>query len=651
MTVQRRSPSASQVKAMRIANAGNMERRWLMAMISMLALERASSFLHSNTPAKLGPPSLSSSNRIQLPSGAYLVDGPTRRAKSTRLEAENYVNGFRQTKWINGDASPGDAATNVETMSLLELDVLYDRRSELVYDPVQDRYRRRKNVNGFEEEALDGTPGSKRRGIQNIWQTVVAPRLSVAFLPSGVTPNYYNFMRWRVLQRFVNANLHVFGTQSLLMGLGIKSSSSQLGALSAALKWVLKDALGKFVRMAWASRMGRRFDSDAKRWRFRSAFVYALGNFLEITTYIIPSMFLVWATLANCCKQVSMLTSSSTRTAIYNSFRDGSRENIGDITAKGEAQIAIVDLLGIGSGVTLSRVVGTSVQSVLGVYAVLQALEILCMYKQIRTVVYRVLNFERMAAVIEDFLDATLTPDGKSVAVVNGAEPVSPPLEAATAAHASDATLHTNATTIEAAAVVTPIPSTSNAARATASDDDMCGIKTPQQMAETERIFLPPLHLARRPTSFGSLGRAKLSPQELDQLLQIFAKERFLLIVGANVKRPSAQPNKSSKDESLRENCHIVLHKEATNADIVKATFALFLLRRKLAASSSRLDPVSMRSSDCYDIIESALSDTDQLFGLFRRKLSKQGWESPARSMFGRVHMRAEWPLATTNER
>ena len=41
----------------------------------------------------------------------------------------------------------------------------------------------------------------------------------------------------------MSANVHVFGTQSLLMGLGINKRSS-LG-LGAALNWVLKDALGK----------------------------------------------------------------------------------------------------------------------------------------------------------------------------------------------------------------------------------------------------------------------------------------------------------------------------------------------------------------------------------------------------------------------
>jgi hypothetical protein len=473
---------------------------------------------------------------------------------------------------------------------LREVDVLYGRSKALMYDPLQERF-----VQQRMEEPLDSE--GRRRVVSPIrWiREEVLTQLSVAFLPAGVTPNYYRFMRWRVLQRFVSANLHVFGTQSLLMGLGIKSSASQLGALSAALKWVLKDALGKVVRMGWASYMGRRFDSDAKRWRYRSAFIFAAGNALEIVTYMIPSMFLVWATLANCCKQMSMLTSSSTRTSLYNSFRDGSRENIGDITAKGEAQIAIVDLLGIASGVCLSRAVGASVRRIVVVYFVLQACEIICMYRQLGSVVYRVLNFERLNSVLFQFVDRV-----------------------------------TSYPTDERHALVRTQGS---------------GISTPAHLAATERIFIPPRRLARRNLAFGSLGRARLSPTELQNLCRIFRKERFVLVVGANVKNPHQKRElRKSRAQRLRENCHIVLHTEATNKDIVKSTMALTLLRRQLEASDH--DPRTLRSADCMDMIESTLVQTDDLFSVFLRQLAKQGWESPARFMFGRVHMRADWPLA-----
>lgn len=562
----------------------------------------------------------------QLLTALYSSKGSTSASNSSNSSNNEAVkNGSTGTTTaVTSSTSPSPSDADVMTMTatttLTEVDVLYESRTSLVYDPVQERYLKQRSRNKAasrhnkndddddDDDSNNNSSSNKRRrrdwpGSSFFRQTII-PRLSVAFLPSGVTPNYYKFMRWRVLQRFVNANLHVFGTQSLLLGLNIKSSSSQLGALSAALKWVLKDALGKIVRMLWASQMGRRFDSDAKRWRYRSAFCFAAGNGLEIVTFIFPQLFLLFATAANCCKQVSMLTSSSTRTAIYNSFRDGSRENIGDITAKGEAQIAIVDLLGIASGVSLSRAVGTSVRSVLAAYVGLQILEVICMYRQMRSVQYRVLNFERMVEVIGAFVESSVS-------------------------SVSENGVHKNA-------------------NATLS------IPTPQEIAITERIFLPPRHLARRSEAFGSLGRAKLSPTELNDLLKVFERERFILVVGANVKNPHEWKRRLQRmtgletrlhapTTALKENCHIVLHSQATQVDIVKSTLAITLLRRKLAASN--LDPAAVRSSDCMDLIEASCAEADQTFTPLLRQMSKQGWESPARFMFGRVHMRAEWPL------
>lgn len=270
------------------------------------------------------------------------------------------------------------SSTSEEYPELYSVDVRYDRRSPLRYDPASGRYLDNSMIQKASE---DTNTNHGRTMIQKFTHS-----LHRNFVPEGVTPSYYKFMRWRILQRFINANVHVIGTQSLLMGLrGIQRSGAvsavsgaaakggaALGAV-AATNWVLKDTLGKFVRMVWASKMGRKFDPDAKRWRYRASFIYALGNGLEVSTYLHPQYFLPLAMLANSCKQMSMLTSSATRNALYNSFkgdgysangagdnnvtttrRSGSVENIGDITAKGEAQIAVVDLLGIASGICLS---------------------------------------------------------------------------------------------------------------------------------------------------------------------------------------------------------------------------------------------------------------------------------------------------------
>ncbi|KAG5178432.1 vitamin B6 photo-protection and homoeostasis-domain-containing protein, partial [Tribonema minus] len=210
--------------------------------------------------------------------------------------------------------------------------------------------------------------------------------LKHCFIPEDVSPDYFNFTRWRIFQRFVAATVSVLGTQALLLALGIKSRS--IGA-AAAISWVLKDALGKFVRILWASKMGRRFDSDAKRWRYRSSLLYATGSGLEIVTYVFPSLFLFLATVANALKQMSMLTSSATRNTIYRSFARG--ENIGDITAKGEAQIACVDLLGLMGGICLSKALGTSRVSIGAAYVLLSAIDIFAIYHEIRSVVFTML--------------------------------------------------------------------------------------------------------------------------------------------------------------------------------------------------------------------------------------------------------------------
>lgn len=281
-----------------------------------------------------------------------------------------------------------------------------------------------------------------------------------SFVPDDVSRDYFSFTRWRCTQRFIAATVNVFGTQALLLALGIKSRG--LGA-TAAMTWVLKDALAKVGRIAWAGKMGRRFDADAKRWRFRSSLLYASGSGLEIVTYIFPASFLLLATSANALKQMSMLTSSATRNTIYRSFALG--ENIGDITAKGEAQIAVVDMLGILSGICLSKAVGTSRLSIGLAYLILTLLDICAIYRENRSVVFTTLNYERASLLIDDF--------------VSSGEKLSSPDKA-----------------------------------------------DPQSISKREHIFLPS---RRSPNTFRTVSGAGLSAPLLAELSKIFQGDKFLL--------------------------------------------------------------------------------------------------------------------------
>ena len=141
--------------------------------------------------------------------------------------------------------------------------------------------------------------------------SVVHRLLRNSLIPSGkLSEDYFVYSKWRAIQRFISASNSVFGTQSLMIALGI---TKQKVGTTVASTWILKDFLGKISRIFWAGWFGKSFDANAKRWRFRSSFLYTLGNCLELITYFFPSWFLVTAALANALKQISILTSSATR--------------------------------------------------------------------------------------------------------------------------------------------------------------------------------------------------------------------------------------------------------------------------------------------------------------------------------------------------
>lgn len=230
--------------------------------------------------------------------------------------------------------------------------------------------------------------------------TSLKHHLITSFIPSGVmTEDYYTYTAWRIAQRFVSATTNVFCTQALFLALGFKKN--RIG-VAAATTWVLKDALGKVSRIVWASKYGRKFDSDAKKWRFLSSLLFAAGNAFEIVTYIFPSMFLVFAAIANASKQIAMLTSSATRNTIYKSFARNS-DNIGDITAKGEAQIAVIDLLGMLAGIMVSRVIDTSRTRIAIAFVLLSIFDLICIFNEIRSLVFNHLNFDRAGIVLKRY--------------------------------------------------------------------------------------------------------------------------------------------------------------------------------------------------------------------------------------------------------
>ena len=63
---------------------------------------------------------------------------------------------------------------------------------------------------------------------------------------------------------------------------------TQATVASAAYTWVLKDGIGQFGGILFASVFGKNFDEDIKKWRFLSMMALNISIFIEISTLAFP---------------------------------------------------------------------------------------------------------------------------------------------------------------------------------------------------------------------------------------------------------------------------------------------------------------------------------------------------------------------------
>lgn len=432
-------------------------------------------------------------------------------------------------------------------LSLAAYDVHGLDRRGIQWDEKSKKFR----LKEWEHAETERRMNAKQRGSEFVRRKKMF--LTRAFFPDDVTPDYYSFTAWRFAQRCVSATVGVFGTQALLLALGVKAG--RIGQ-AAAISWVLKDGLGRVGKMLWASGMGKDFDVDPKRWRFRSALLYAFGNGMEIVTQIFPASFLVVATIANSMKQVSMLTSSATRNAMYRSFGGGA-QNIANITAKGEAQIVVADLIGMTCGIQLSKAIGTSRTNVLAAYTILTIADIFGIYMELRQIVFRTLNAERSNLVIENYIRA-----GK--------------------------------------------------------------ILSPLDVSGMERIFLRPRYKSR--SRFSSIAKAAMNPNELDMLLHIFRKEKFLVSLP---RKRRAGP------------CRVVLRKDATNEDVLRALLTVgYVLDR--VRNGKRVTWLNGGNGGPDTILRSAHRAAKKTAPTLMNELQRAGWNTD-NLLFGTVKRGAWW--------
>lgn len=94
----------------------------------------------------------------------------------------------------------------------------------------------------------------------------------------------------------------------------------------------MKDGLGQLGGILFASRYGKNFDEDIKKWRFMAQVALNISIYIDILTLKFPHHFLLLASIANVGKNICFLLSSASRASINARF--AKNNNIGDISGK-----------------------------------------------------------------------------------------------------------------------------------------------------------------------------------------------------------------------------------------------------------------------------------------------------------------------------
>lgn len=223
------------------------------------------------------------------------------------------------------------------------------------------------------------------------------------FLPkdarSSLTKDYFPYAKWSFVGSVASCASSVLSMQSLLYAVGLGAGAIPT---AAAVNWVLKDGLGQFGGVLFASIVNNRYDADPKRWRVASSVALDVSVLGEILTPLAPGSFLVIASLANVAKNVAWLSASATRAGFHNSF--AIRENLADVTAKAGSQAIASSIFGTGLGILISQWTGASTLNVVAAFTVLSTVHMISTYKSVDCVQLRTLNCQRLHIVATHFL-------------------------------------------------------------------------------------------------------------------------------------------------------------------------------------------------------------------------------------------------------
>ncbi|XP_059623757.1 protein root UVB sensitive 4 isoform X2 [Cornus florida] len=240
------------------------------------------------------------------------------------------------------------------------------------------------------------------------------------FLPTEISGNYLEYVKWKFFHRVFSSALQVLATQALFRAIGIGYSRSLPSA--AALNWVLKDGLGRLSRCIYTASLASAFDTNLKRVRFWTSVLFSLSIGVELLTPAFPQYFLLLASVANIAKQISLSCYLATGSAVHRSFAIA--DNLGEVSAKAQIQTVCFDNIGLMLAASLNILLKNSPRLQAGlpfvVYPIFSAIDLFGIYQGLKHVHLQTLTKGRLEIIINTWIQFGYVPSPAEVSKEEG---------------------------------------------------------------------------------------------------------------------------------------------------------------------------------------------------------------------------------------
>ncbi|KAJ0410867.1 hypothetical protein ATCC90586_007903 [Pythium insidiosum] len=323
------------------------------------------------------------------------------------------------------DSTSASASASVRALE-------FDVRPSCSHDPAR-RYLRA----GSGSDALAPTTHRSDSAASSSSRSAVARCLSLSglsrelqemFLPAGypasVSEDYLTFQCWDTIQAMCSYLRGVLATQSVLQSVGVGDENAT--PLAAALQWVLRDGSGMLGGLAFAYGVGPHFDSNVKRWRLFADVINDVGLTLDMLAPYCPAVFVTeLLCVSSICKTMCGVAAGATRSSLMTHF--AKRDNMADCAAKEGSQETAVKLAGLVVGMYFASAVNASRASVWVAFGLLTVLHVYANYNAVAGLSIPTLNRQRADILMRRYLqqhDKDADAGWLSIRSVNQAEPI-----------------------------------------------------------------------------------------------------------------------------------------------------------------------------------------------------------------------------------